>query len=243
MKDAKLNIIVPICGKSSRYPTKVPKWLLRTTNNNLMITNSILGISGKYNKIYIFHLKEHETLFSLKNKIINDLNTTHTNIASHIEFISIERQTRSQAETIKCGLDKINKEFAFLIKDSDNYFEINVDKIRHNGVCYLNLSDYPDINSISKSYICMDDDNKITKIKEKKVISNYFSAGGYFFESVNDFFKNYKESLKNEVYISEIINDMILKNYIFYGYKCKNYIDWGVYSDYLKFKDKKKLQN
>ena len=42
-----MNVILPVAGKSSRFPNVRPKWLLTNPNGNLMVVDSIIGLGLK----------------------------------------------------------------------------------------------------------------------------------------------------------------------------------------------------
>ena len=55
-----MNLILPVAGKSSRFPNLKPKWLLTHPNGNLMITEAIRGLNLKdFEKIYLISLDIH----------------------------------------------------------------------------------------------------------------------------------------------------------------------------------------
>ena len=65
-------LILPVAGKSARYPGMRPKWLLTMPNGKLMIEQSVSKIDcEKFDKVYVVALKEHiKTEFKGQNTLI-----------------------------------------------------------------------------------------------------------------------------------------------------------------------------
>ena len=58
-----MNLIVPIAGKSSRYPNVKPKWMLEHPNGKFMAIQSIAGLDLlKFNRI-IFMISFSEYIY------------------------------------------------------------------------------------------------------------------------------------------------------------------------------------
>ena len=231
------NLIVPIAGKSTRFPNTRPKWMLTHPKSGLfMALESIKGINlDFFNKIYFIALKEHETEYKFTKGF--ELELSKLNLLDKTTIIYLDEPTSSQSETVFEGITQENIQGFIMIKDSDNYFKCNLDSTE-NQVCYFDLNDTSNINPTNKSYISINSKNIITNIVEKKIISSTFSIGGYCFNSTRDFilaFNNLKD-FANECYISNIIFDLILKQKVFKGKKCSDYSDWGTLEDWNNYK-------
>ena len=56
-----MKLILPVAGKSSRYPGMRPKWLLTFPNGQLMIEKSLIGLDlNKTQEVVVIMLKDHE---------------------------------------------------------------------------------------------------------------------------------------------------------------------------------------
>ena len=54
------TLILPVAGRSARYPGMRPKWMLTMPNGKLMIEQSVSKINcEKFDKVYVIALKEH----------------------------------------------------------------------------------------------------------------------------------------------------------------------------------------
>ena len=68
----------------------------------------------------------------------------------------------------------------------------------------------------------------VTNIIEKRIVSHFFSAGGYGFED-SELFCLYYEKLNNkgaQLYLSHIIYSMLLDNIIYRPIIVNNYVDF-----------------
>lgn len=234
-----MKIIVPCGGKSSRFPNMRPKWMLNAPNGNLMVVESLKGIELYENtEIIITLLKEHEE----KYKIIDGLKKNFKEVLNRdVTICMLEKQTKSQSETVCETIKKLLIKDSILIKDSDNYFELKNIKEEYNYVSVDNLKNHKEINPGNKSYIKKDENGLISEIVEKEIISDTFSIGGYYFKNSQEFLLAYEKLEKNiekEIYISDVISSMILKGEIFFIKNAKNYKDWGTSLEWLKFKNK-----
>ena len=156
------------------------------------------------------------------------------------KFAYLQEPTSSQSETVYQVLsgDEV-KGFVF-VKDSDNYYECDIQE--GNQVAYFDLNAQDDINARNKSYIELDVNNIITNIAEKDVISSTFSCGGYGFEDAQEFCKSYEKlaDMEGECYISNVIYDMMLTGSKFTGQMVQNYKDWGTLEVWNKYKQQYK---
>jgi hypothetical protein len=229
-----MKVIIPCAGKSSRFPNMRPKWMLTHPDGDLMVKKAFEGLRGVETKdLIITILKEHEE----KYDIIRGLKE---NIGKDINIIILDAPTSSQSETIYETVKIANIDEPFLVKDSDNYFEVEV-KDDNNYVCYSNLEKYEEINASNKSYIIMNDQGIILNMIEKKIVSPSFNVGGYFFKEPKKFIESYlklNEKKGGELYLSHIVEDLILSNQIFIGKEVLNYLDWGTLKDWERYKEK-----
>jgi hypothetical protein len=230
-----MNIILPVAGKSSRFPNVRPKWLLTNPNGNFMIVDSILGMElTTIESLNLIYLKEHEEKFNFKKGLLENLKKY--NLDSLVNFIELENETQHQVETIELGLKAINKNISFIIKDCDNSFKVNVTSLDNNFVSYCNLSNLKGSDVASKSYLQLDNMGIIANIVEKKVISDKFCCGGYYFKSSNEFLE-YSNIDSSNNFVSDVVFNMILNGKTFVGMECSDYEDWGTIIEWQKYKN------
>tara|TARA_R100001443_G_scaffold116123_2_gene135704 strand:+ start:1310 stop:2368 length:1059 start_codon:yes stop_codon:yes gene_type:complete len=233
------TLILPMAGKSSRFPNQKPKWMLTHPRKNcFMVVESISGINlDFFDSIIFVVLKEHEEKFNFTDGLRRQLD--NIGILDKSKIVHLKEKTNSQSETVYQAIKEEKIEGFICVKDSDGKFETVINNEK-NQVCYCDLNSVGKLDAGSKSYIEMDQGGVITNIVEKKVISSTFSVGGYCFSSAKEFCNIY-DSLKmmeGECYISHVIYEMLLQGKDFYGLKCLNFEDYGTSNDWNEFKSK-----
>jgi len=114
------NLIIPVAGKSSRYPGMRPKWLLTMPEGKLMIEKSIaLFDLKKFDRVIVIALREHVKKFTSRKTL---LKLFKKNISKKVELIELNKETTCQAETVLNGILKAKLKGGIFIKDVDNIF-------------------------------------------------------------------------------------------------------------------------
>lgn len=229
-----MNIILPIAGRSSRFPDMKPKWMLTHPRGDMMLVEAIKGLDlEQVKRIYVVGLAEQEKNYDF----VSSLNVQFNNlgISDKIEYVLLEEHTKNQPETIAQAIIQAGITGAIYIKDSDNYFIDKPEKC--NAVASFDLHDLEYVNARNKSYIELNADNNIINIVEKQIVSSSFCVGGYGFESAELFIKYY-DRLKNnhDLYISHIIFQMIADGIIFKHRYVSSYTDWGTIKEWNTYK-------
>ncbi len=102
---------------------------------------------------------------------------------------------------------------------------------------------FEEVQPNNKSYIKLNKEGIVENIIEKEIISTTFCCGGYGFENAEDFCGSFEKmvQLEPDLYISDIIYDMILAGKIFKGSATTRYSDWGTAKTFNKYKDTYKV--
>jgi hypothetical protein len=197
-----------------------------------MIKWAISSINYKPEDLVITVLKEHDEKFGVIKGLRNVF-------PEGVTVVCLEHRTKSQAETIVKTLQELRFEGSFLVKDSDNIFELKEVEKEYNYVCVDSLNNHDEINPRNKSYVSVDHTGRIINIREKSVISDLFNVGGYFFRSSVEFISSY-EALSSgrserEIYISDVIGRLISEAHPFFTQLVSGYHDWGTILEWRKF--------
>ncbi len=229
-----MNLIVPMAGRSTRFPEVKPKWMLTHPNGKFMAIEAITGFNLEvFEKIYYVYLVEHEDQHHFRKGFLEELE--EYGLQSKVVLVELDMPTRDQPETVCTAIRMENIKGSILVKDSDNCFSFEVRE--GNYVCYYDLNEAGLIKPKNKSYILTDDFNQIINIIEKKVISPNFCVGGYGFESAELFCDSLsKLSTDQPRYISNIIYQCLLDGIPFEALPVTNYNDWGTIEDWDKYK-------
>jgi hypothetical protein len=235
------SLIVPMAGKSSRFPNMRPKWMLtHPMTNRFMCIDAILGLNlDFFDKIYFVCLEEHETKFQFTKGLVEEF--VEIGIGDKAKIIYLKDQTSSQSQTVFEAIKIENVNGFIFIKDSDGYYNCKLVEEK-NQIAYFDLNDMDDINARTKSYVELDINRMVTNIVEKHVVSSTFSSGGYGFADAKEFCVTYEklQDMEGECYISHIVFEMMLSGSTFYGTKTSNFKDWGTLDAWNKYKSQYK---
>lgn len=223
-------------GKSTRFPEMRPKWMLTHPTGNFMAIAAIEGLDlTSFTNIFFVTHEAHETEYQFSKTMLQQVQEIHPNVQS--EILLLDFQTQSQPETVYETIVRKNITGPILVKDSDNFFEVT-NLSSSNYICYFDLNDDNVFNAKNKSYIDFDKNNFISNIVEKKIISSTFSVGGYGFSSAEEFCDYFLKvgNLTTEVYMSNIIFEMLLAGKQFTGHKVSLYDDWGTLDEWNRYK-------
>jgi hypothetical protein len=231
-----ITLIMPCAGKSSRFDTTRPKYLLTAPSGNLMLMESLFGLDTEnISRIVIVvarcHIEDNKVNL---NKISEKINEEKGIIP---EFFILDSFTTSQSETIYKTIVEKNIEDNFFIKDCDNIFNTKI--ITGNYICISKLN--RETNAINKGYVSLNKFGKVSGIIEKQVIGDIFCCGGYSFSDPNKFKKTFEKlsnlkSINNkEIYISHVIQQMLLDEEEFDIDEAYNYLDFGTIEDWEKY--------
>ena len=226
-----LTLVLPACGKSTRFPNLRPKWLLTHPSGKSMLQESIQGLCLKnVDRIVAIVLQEHEDTFGFAEAIAKDIDD------ERFEFCFLEQQTDNQPQTIAEGIRKAKIKGSFVCKDSDNYFQSKLPS--GNYVGGIDLREVGHINAGNKSYVTTGINGEVTNVVEKDVISNTFCCGLYGFADAEEYL-SYYEKIKDDkdIYVSHVIHSMLLDSKHFKLQECRDFIDWGTLDDWNNYRD------
>lgn len=232
-----MNLIIPIAGKSSRYPNVKPKWMLAHPNGKFMAIQAISGLNlNSFDRIIFVYLKSHEENYNFKDGFIQELKDCEI---YNYELCELDDETKDVTETVTKAIEKNNITGPILIKDSDSFFSCS-DIPKGNFIFYSHLKNTNCANPANSSYITIDENNIITNVVEKQIISPYICVGGYLFDDAHRFTEiANKLTSSSERYISDVIYfDMLYNSSVFRGIEIKDLEDWGTLNDWLNYKKK-----
>lgn len=232
------TLIVPMAGKSSRFPNSKPKWMLtHPWSGRFMAIESLMGLNiDKFDLVLFVCLKEHQEKFGFLDGFKRELNLN--GMGGKSQILMLDDHTSSQSETVSKSILEMKLKGHIFIKDSDNFYKCSASNCC-NEVAYFNLADAGFVNPAAKSYIQLDSNGLLTNIVEKKIISSFFSVGGYGFENSEDFVDTHKKLITEtpgEIYVSHVIFEMMLTGSKFKGTPVSDYKDWGTLDDWNTYR-------
>ncbi len=227
------SLIVPMAGMSTRYNTNRPKWMLtHPKTKRFMGLEAISSINIDFFDFFHFiFLKQHQDDFLFRKGFEEELKSMNIYEKSVLTFL--DHPTNSQPETVSKCIEYNNISGFIFIKDSDSFFKTTI-KQAINQVCYIDLCKVSHVDAKSKSYIAFDANKTISRISEKNIISSSFSVGGYGFQYAEEFldFCKYRDNNSENLYISNVIETMMLSNKMFLAQEVTDYDDLGTQKDW-----------
>ena len=231
-----MQVVVPAAGRSSRFPGMRPKYLLYAYDSQLMITRSLKGLL--HFPITIGILEEHQLQYNAIELMDEELCTV-----TEPTFVVLPKETKGPAETVYQAIiqnPRIKDDDELFIKDCDSFFEA-YHGMSGNYVCTAGLEERPDIRNVAaKSYVTTNDQEIITSIVEKCVVSNRFCVGGYKFESVGLYKKLFEEIVghQKELFVSDVITRGLYHRHIFKENTVREYVDVGTLQEWREYNDR-----
>ena len=221
-----MTIIVPIAADKAEYDRKLPQPFRLDDEGTMFCVKAITGLPlDEVKDIYFVILRSHEQRFMLSEQLMMQFRR-HNLTKAHVTIL--DESTNSQAETVARAIEVNGIQGTVFIKDADCYFTTD-EILPQNGVAIYPLENLPVVDPQHKSYVAVDDMFYVTNIIEKRVVSHFFSAGGYCFEDAQEFC-HYYERLKDysPLYLSHIIYTMLLDKKIFRPIQIEDYQDWAM---------------
>lgn len=217
-----INLIVPAAGPSK--DGRIPKIFRSDEYGLLHCVRSIMGLPlERFSTITFTILEEHARDYDIESLL--RLQFKRLGIES-ARIVVLEKGEPSQAATVAETIRRCGIKGPIFIKDADNYFE--ADPRPRNCVAVYALEDLEMVDPRHKSYVAVDDMNFLTNIIERRIIGHLFSAGGYGFESADEFMAQYMELCDEKgLFLSHIIYALLLKGRNFRPLEVEAYQDFN----------------
>ena len=209
-QDNKLNVLIPMAGAGKRFSDAgytFPKPLIEI-NNKPMIQWVIECINIKANFIFLI-LKEHQEKYNISSvlKILQP----------NCKIIEIDQLTEGAACTTLLAEKFIDNENPLMITNSDQFIKWDSSNIMYNIITKKYDGAILTFKSIHPkwSYVKTDQNDIISEVAEKKVISDRATVGIYYWKHGSDYVKYAKEMIKqnirvnNEFYVCPVYNQAL----------------------------------
>jgi len=225
-----MAVIIPCAGKSSRFPGTRPKYLLTVADGYCLFEKAAQPYIGKTD-IHFVILKEHEKMYDAKIAI-EKVYGSDPNVFIHV----LDQPTSGPAETVYEVAKSLGDQPIF-IQDCDSFFSHELRNDNH--VCVVDLRKNLSVaNVAAKSFAVTNEQELLTNIVEKSVVSNYLCVGGYGFNSARDYCDSFDilfaSQPETEIFVSHIIKHM-LSSFIFTINNVDHYIDLGTYKEFVEY--------
>ncbi|KAB0676010.1 NTP transferase domain-containing protein [Aureimonas leprariae] len=219
------TVVLPVAGRSTRFPGLRPKWLLTAPTGELMLEKSLATIPDwRGHRVVVGALAEH-----LDGQ--GGFDALRRAFGETVEVVRIETPTRGPAETVARILEAARVDGPVFVKDCDSWFE-PLEEVFCDCVCFGDLRRLGDVRNVAaKSFLHLDGNGILLGIIEKNVTSNFVSVGGYGFHDARIFLESYARLLagghEGEPFVSHVILDAMRGGAVFKGVETKAYVDVG----------------
>ena len=239
------NIVIPMAGHGKRFKDvgiSKPKFMIKVKNKTLFewsLDSLPIEISKK---IIFICLDEHEKKFNVSEFINNIMNKKYPKI--NYELIYLEKTTRGQVETVLHAKRLINSDSSLIIYNIDTHFistrlKSKILTLKNQNIdgmlgCFTS-------NDENLSFVELDKNNLVKRVKEKEKISNLASTGLYVFNNGTQFVESAERMIKNDIkvrnefFVSELYNILLQEGKKFQVDIAEEFIPFGTPDDIKKF--------
>lgn len=235
-----LNIVIPMAGRGSRFAKEgyeLPKPLIDVHGKPMIevVTNNIRP-KCDHRFIYLC-LQEHLDKYDLEKRL--------KEMSQNCIVVPVNQVTEGAACTVLLAEKYIDNDDMLMMANSDQYIDTDMDEYiayigDNDGLIMTMTADDP-----KWSFIKYDDNQLVTMVREKEVISNEATVGIYNFKRGADFVKYAHQMIdknirvNNEFYVAPVYNEMIEAggkvNYFNIGSEDHGMYGLGIPSDLKKF--------
>jgi dTDP-glucose pyrophosphorylase len=210
-----LNIVVPMAGRGSRFAQAgftLPKPLIPVHQTVPMIRLVIENLrpAGVDHRFIFLCLQEHLDEYGV-GQTLTDWAGPNT------EIVPVRAVTEGAACTVLLAKEFIDNDDPMMIANSDQWVDVSIndylasmEAVGADGLIMTMWADHP-----KWSYVRLDQDDKITEVVEKQVVSNEATVGIYNYRHGKDFV-NAAEAMiaqdlrvNGEFYVAPAYNTMI----------------------------------
>lgn len=217
------SLIMPIAANKPEYATRIPRVFLIAEDGVMHCIRALKSLDlSRFNHIYITILRHLDQQYALTERLQLQF---RINGITNAEIVVLDDPTRSEPETIYQTICQKHIQGPIFIKDADCSF--TGEDTTGNAIAIHPLEQLDWVNPKNKSYVSVDDMYYITNIIEKRIVSHYFTAGGYSFESAATYCHYYERLQEQQgLYLSHIIYSMLLEGHTFRPVLTKEYEDF-----------------
>lgn len=208
--DKDMNILIPMAGAGKRFVDAgyiFPKPIIEIQNKP-MIQWVIDSLNINANYIFIIQ-KEHQQKFNLKS-VLNILKP-------NCKIIDLDEVTEGAACTTLLAKKYIDNDKPLMIANSDQFIKWNSSKSLYNYYSKKYDGAILTFEAIHPkwSYAKCDDNNIVSEVAEKNVISKNATVGVYYWKKGSDYVKYAEQMIdkdirvNNEFYVCPVYNEAI----------------------------------
>jgi hypothetical protein len=231
------TIILPLAGRSKRFPGVRPKWMLVAPDGELMLHKALGSVSEFGNgRVVCGILRDHDEQYGIQEGLRQAFGDRA------LEIVILPHDTSGSADTVAQIISAARVSGPILIKDCDSWFTCPHPSMP-NTIAVANLGNQPSaINVRGKSFVQIDDRMIVTAMTEKTVSSEYVSVGGYGFEDARAYASFFEKARAiagpREVFVSHVVIQAIAERWLFRAEPVQDYVDVGTIREWNIFRNR-----
>ena len=254
-KKFKFTNVIPSCGDGLRFTRdkkNLFKPLINISNKKSMIMKTIESLPLAKKNVVIIR-KDHDKKYKFSKKIKSTIKNT--------KVLVLDKKTSGMATTCNEYIKTLPDNEPLLLSSCDYALAFNENKFYEliknldPDVVIWTFKNYPDARVSPFAYAYADVKNGcVLRVSEKKPISNqphldHIVQGIFYFKSKKLFSEAFegmvskKDTINNEYYVGNSINELIKKNYVVLPFQVDQYICLGTPRDLNVYNFWDKFQN
>jgi len=247
--------VIPSCGDGLRFTQNkknIFKPLINISNKKSMIKKTVESLPLAKKNVVIIR-KDHDKKYKFSKKIKSTIKNT--------EVLVLNKKTSGMASTCNEYIKSLPDNRSLLLSSCDYSLVFNENKFYemiknlNPDVVIWTFKNYPDARVAPFAYAYADVKNGcVVRVSEKKPISNqpqldHIVQGIFYFKSKKIFSIAFEEmvskknTVNNEYYVGNSINELIKKNYVVLPFQVDQYICLGTPRDLNVYDFWDKFQN
>jgi len=218
MTNKKINWIIPMCGNGTRTSSLGSFKPLIEILGKTIFEHFLDGVKNKiaaYDSITLIIKSNHKDYLKNQEHLIRIC--LEKTICKNICVKLVDYDTKGPCDTIKKVMQELEDQFVGIIINPDQKIDFYLDRDLIDPKCIYLAIGFD--NQKKSSYVLINKDSIIEKIREKENISFYASTGVYIFGTnkllkscINDFYSKNIPMYKGEHYISHLVDNAIANN-------------------------------
>lgn len=226
------TLLLPCAGRSSRYPTTRPKWLLTMPEGKLLLKRAADSIAtDQYERVVIAIRDDHESAYGCRN-LLRDI------FGERVDIVVLPDDTRGPADTIAHTIRAAGVNGPILIKDCDSFF-MTASFDHDSFVAIADIRNYPDLTNLAaKSYVILNGAGDVTDLVEKSVASNLTCAGLYGYADAQRFLEHFtveEASRSGEIFVSHVLARAIRRGERLARREVSDFVDVGTIHEWRRY--------
>ena len=205
-----INIVIPMAGRGSRFADAgytTPKPLIDVLGKPMIAQVSDNVRPAQAHRFLYLCLQEHIEQYDLRERLAA--------ISPGCEVISVDHVTEGAACTVLLAEDYIDNDEPLMIANSDQLVDYPIDEYLKAGEGKDGLIMTVHADGANFSYLCHDEEGRVTLVREKEKISNEATVGIYNYARGKDYVRFAKKMIeddlriKGEFYVAPVYNLLI----------------------------------